>query len=113
MEVTKNSHQHFLQVYQYSDQILKHLPTGALKTLQKTLLFSQKPVYFASASYDRRNYNSKGLTYTGLNTAEQTTKKKQHARINIDDRIDLVHDHVQNISQALFRHRKNKFSYKN
>ena len=83
-------------VYQYSDQMLKHLSTDALKALQKTLLFSKKPVYFASASYDRRNYNSKGLTYTGLNTAEQTTKKKQHAKdLNIDDRIDLFHDQLE------------------
>ena len=97
MEATKYSHQHFLQVYQYSDQMLKHLPTGALKTLQKTLLFSKKPVYFASASYDRRNSNSKyRLTYTGLNTEEQTTKKKQHVKdLNIDDRIDLVHDQIE------------------
>ena len=41
------------EVYQYSDQMLKHLPTDALKTLQKTLLFSKKPVYFAKASYER------------------------------------------------------------
>ena len=100
MEATKNSPQHFLQVYQYSDQMLKHLPIGALKTLQKTLLFSKKTVYFASASYDRRNSNSKyRLTYTGLNTEEQTTKKKQHAKdLNIDDRIDLVHDQIEDES---------------
>ena len=97
MEATKNSPQHFLQVYQYSDQMSKHLPIGALKTLQKTLLFSKKTVYFASASYDRRNSNSKyRLTYTGLNTEEQTTKKKQHAKdLNIDDRIDLFHDQLE------------------
>ena len=41
------------EVYQYSDQMLKHLPTDALKTLQKMLLFSKKPVYFAKASYER------------------------------------------------------------
>ena len=30
------------EVYQYSDQMLKDLPTDALKTMQKTLLFSKK-----------------------------------------------------------------------
>ena len=47
------------EVYQYSDQMLKHLPSDALKTLQKTLLYSKNPVYFAKVDYDRRNYNSK------------------------------------------------------
>ena len=54
------------ELYQYSDQILKHLPSDALKTLQKTLLFSKKPVHFAKKEYDRRNYNSQDLTLTGL-----------------------------------------------
>ena len=35
------------EVYQYSDQMLKHMPSKALKTIQKTHLFSRKPVYFA------------------------------------------------------------------
>ena len=43
------------EVYQYSDQMLKHLPSNALKTMQKTLLYSKKPVYFAKVDYDRRN----------------------------------------------------------
>ena len=64
------------EMYQYSDQMLKQLPIDALKTLQKTLLFSKKPVYFAKASYERQNDNSEGLTYTGPNT-EQTAEKKK------------------------------------
>ena len=52
------------EVYQYSDQMLKHLPADALKTQQKTLLFSKKPVYLAQVGYDRQNYNSKDLTFT-------------------------------------------------
>ena len=71
------------EVYQYSDQLLKHLLKDALKTLQKTLLLSKKTVYFASKNYDRRNYNSKDLTFTGLNAAEQTSKKNQHAKESI------------------------------
>ena len=35
------------EVYQYSDQMLKHMPSKALKTIQKTHFFSRKPVYFA------------------------------------------------------------------
>ena len=85
------------EVYQDSDQLLKHLPRDALKTLQKTLLFSKKIVYFASKSYDRRNYNSKDLTYTGLTTAETTAKKKNHAKVlNIDETISLFHSQLEN-----------------
>ena len=47
--------------------MLKNLPSDALKAVQKTLLFSKKPVYLAQVICDRRNYNSKDLTYTGLN----------------------------------------------
>ena len=85
------------EVYQYSDQMLKHLTSDALKTIQKTLLYSKKPVYFAKVDYDRRNYNSKDLTYTGLNAAEITAKKQNHAKdLNIDDRISLFQEQLKN-----------------
>ena len=78
------------EVYQYSDQILKHLPADDLKSIQKTFLFSKKPVYFANTNYDRKNFNSQDIVTTGLSTVEITKKKKQHAKdLNIDDRIDL------------------------
>ena len=54
------------EVYQYSDQLLKHMPTNALKTIQKTHLFSRKPVYFADTSYERRNHNAANIDFTGL-----------------------------------------------
>ena len=63
-------------VYQYSDQMLKHLPTDDLKAIQKTFLFNKKPVYYANTSYERRNFNSKNLTATGLNAADITELKK-------------------------------------
>ena len=70
------------EAYQYSDQILKHLPSDALKTIQKTLLYSTKPVYFAQVGYNRRNYNSKDLTFTemlkccGLNSKKTKSCKR-------------------------------------
>ena len=51
------------ELYQYSDQLLKHQPTNALKTIQKNHLYSRKPVYFASETYDRRNPNGKGVNF--------------------------------------------------
>ena len=65
------------EVYQYSDQMLKHLPSDALKILQKTLLYSKKPVYFAKVEYDRRNYNTRDLNFTGLSAANTIAKKKK------------------------------------
>ena len=65
------------EVYQYSDQMLKHMPSKALKTIQKTHLFSRKPVYFADVSYERRNHHGAGVTLTGPNAAGQTTAKKR------------------------------------
>ena len=75
--------------------MLKHLPEDDLKSIQKTFLYSKKPVYFGSTSYDRRNFNSKDLVTTGLNAAQITEKKKQHAKdLNIDDRITLFQDQI-------------------
>ena len=76
------------EIYQYSDQMLKHMPSNALKTIQKTHLFSKKPVYFANALYEQRNHNAVGVSLTGLNATQQTATKKQHAKdLNINDRI--------------------------
>ena len=70
--------------------MVKHLPSDALKTLQKTLLYSKKTVYFVKVDYDGRNYNSKDLTFTRLNAAGTTAKKLDHARdLNIDERISI------------------------
>ena len=85
------------EVYQDSDQMLKNFPSDALKTIQKTLLFCKKPVYLAQVNYDRRNYNSKDLTYTGLNAAQQLAKKKMHATdLNIEARIELFQEQLKN-----------------
>ena len=85
------------EVYQYSGQMLKHMPTNALKTIQKNHLFSRKPVYFADASYERRNHNASGVTLTGLNAADQTSARQAHAKdLNIDDRISLFQKQLQN-----------------
>ena len=65
------------EVYEYPDQMLKHMPYKALKTIQKTHLLSRKPVYFADVLYERRHDNASGVTLTGLNSAEQTTARKR------------------------------------
>ena len=83
------------EIYQYSDQMLKHLPKDSLKTIQKNLLYSKQRVYYGNTAYERRNFHSSNLVTTGLSTAEITALKKAHAKdLNIDDRIDLFHDQL-------------------
>ena len=78
------------EIYQYSDQMLKHLPKDILKAIQKNFLYSKKPVY-----YGRRNFNLKDLVTTGLNATEIAALKKNHPKdLNIDERIELFHDQI-------------------
>ena len=84
------------EVYQYSDQLLKHMPTNALKTIQKTHLFSRNPVYFADTSFERRNHNAANIDFTGLSTAERTLAKKNYGKdLNIDERISLFKNQLK------------------
>ena len=76
------------EAYQYSDQMLKHMPADSLKTIQKTHLYNKKPRYFASENYERRNHNFSGVSTTGLNATEIVEGKKNHAKdLTIDERI--------------------------
>ena len=84
-------------VYQYSDQMLKHLPKNSLKSIEKAHLYSKLPIYFASTLYDRRNHNSANVVLTGLTTAKQTERKQKHAKdLNIDQRIELFQAQLKN-----------------
>ena len=79
------------EVYQYSDQMLKHLPKDSLKTIQKTHLYSKQLIYFASTLYDGRNHNSTNVLLTGLTAEEQTERKQRHAEdLNIDKKDRIV-----------------------
>ena len=83
------------EIYKYSDQMLKHLPKDSLKIIQKNFLYSKKPVYYGNTAYERRNFDSKDISTTGLTSAEITEKRKQHGKdLNIDDTIDLFHDQL-------------------
>ena len=84
-------------VYQYSDQMLKHLPKDSLKTIEKTHLYSKLPVYFAGTLHDRRNHNSANVVLTGLTAAKQTERKQIHAKdLNIYQRIELFQNQLKN-----------------
>ena len=84
------------EIYQYSDAMLKHLPKASLKTIQKHLLYSKEPVYYANTAYNRRNFNSKDLTITGLTTAQVSALRKLHTKdLNIDKRIEVFHEQLE------------------
>ena len=85
------------EVYQYSDQMLKHLPKDSLKTIQKTHLYSKQLIYFAITLYDKRNHNSTNVVLTGLTAEKQTERKQKHAKdLNIDERIELFKNQLKN-----------------
>ena len=52
----------------------------SLKTIQKTHLFSKKPVYFTRKSYERRNHNFSGVSTTGLTRTEIAEAKKKPSK---------------------------------
>ena len=77
--------------------MLKHLPSDALKTIAKTLLYNKQPTYFAQTQYDRRNHNGTGADITGLNAADAAAKKAAHVKdLNIDKRISLFQNQLKN-----------------
>ena len=96
------------KIYQYSDSMVKHLPADTLKTIQKTLLHSKKPVYYTDVNIDIGNHNGDGISITGLNAAEITTLKKNYAmELSINNRITkfqamLKNEHVYRISLRYF-----------
>ena len=49
------------KIFQYSDAMLKHFPKDALKTIEKTHLYSKQPVYYAATSIDRRIRDGEGI----------------------------------------------------
>ena len=82
------------EVYQYSDAMLKHLPLDSLKPLQKHLLYSKQPVYYAQTAYDRRNSNGSVPTSAAALTA---ARKKTHAtHLNLEKRISVFKNLLKN-----------------
>ena len=88
------------KIYQYSDSMMKHLPNDSLKKLEKTMLYSNIPVYLNKASIDRKIHNGSG--------SSTTAGKANHAKdLNIDDRVtkfqdQLKHEYVYRIPLRYF-----------
>ena len=82
------------EVYQYSNAMLKHLPLDSLKLLQKHLLYSKQPVYYAQTAYDRRNFN--GSVPTGATAVTGARKKTHSTDLNLEKRISLFKNQLKN-----------------
>ena len=72
------------EIYQYSDATLKYLPKDSLKKIEKTLLYSKRPVYFNKTTIDSRTHNGTGATRA--NDAKD---------LNIDERITKFQDQLK------------------
>ena len=85
------------EIYQYPVSMLKHLPSDALKTITKSLLYDKTPVCYADTGLDQRNHNANGVDLTGFNAAGQAEKKAAYAKdLNIDQRIKLFKNQLKN-----------------
>ena len=68
--------------------MLKHLPKDALKTIEKTHLYSKQPVYYNDVTIYRRIQNGDRITATVMNATQIATTKNNYAKdLNIDERI--------------------------
>ena len=62
------------EIYHYSDSMLKNLPKNGLKKIEKTMLYSKKPVYFNRTTLEERTFNSTtAKDITDLNINERIT----------------------------------------
>ena len=68
------------ETYQYSNAMLKHLSKDALKTIEKTHLYSKQPVYYNDVTIDRRIHNGDGIATTDMNATQIATTKKIMSR---------------------------------
>ena len=88
-----------VDIYRYSDAMLKHMPDDALKTYDETLLYSKTAVKLANNVHRRPNNTDNSRTHD-----------------NLDDRIDKFHDllgkkkDIQNTFKIFNRFRSSKFS---
>ena len=85
------------QTYQYTDSMLKHLPEKALKTIEKTHLYSKKPVYYTDTGIDQRIHNGDRIVTIGLTAAQIDAKKNNYDKdLNIDERMSKFKDIIKN-----------------
>ena len=88
------------EVFQYSTSMLKHLTKDVLTKIEKTLIYSKKPIYYNLTSPNKRVDNSAG----GTQPAE---KKKNATDLNILKIITkfydiLIDEHIYRVPLKYF-----------
>ena len=73
-----------VEIYKYSDAILKHMEGDALKTFQNDLLYSNKKVNLPTGESRRKHYTT------------QAADADKRTDDNLDDRLDKFSDQLQN-----------------
>ena len=73
-----------VEIYKYSDAILKYMEGNALKTFQNDLLYSNKKVSLPTGESRQKHYTTQAA-YTDKRTDD-----------NLDDRLDKFSDQLQN-----------------
>ena len=73
-----------VEIYKYSDQILKHMRKNSLKLIEKDLLFSKKKVKLPTGEDRRKKFIAAG------GDADERTDD------NLDERIEKFHDQLEN-----------------
>ena len=89
----------------------KHLPDDASKTIEKTVLYSRKAVYYNDVNIERRIHNGDRITTKGINTTQIANTKRIYAKdLNIDEKkkkfkeqLKIEHVYSYNILQILIR----------
>ena len=80
-----------VEIYKYSDQILKHLPKNSLSLIEKTLLYSRKKVRLPDGEDRRKKHTAAGANNerTDENLTERIQKFSQQLRNTVYYRIPL------------------------
>ena len=71
-----------VDIYQYSDEILKHISKDALKTIQNDLLYSKKKVFIPVNNTNRRAHYA-----TTASVANRTDKNLTYGITNFQDQL--------------------------
>ena len=115
------------EIYRYFDSMFKYLPKKSLGKIKKTMLYSNKLVYYNWKTTEKRTFNSTMLAdITGLNSEQRISDfwemlKSEHVyrvplcyfcvigKINFPLKIDFkIKRHLKTDMKKLFKKKKKK-----
>ena len=66
-----------VDIYRYSDELLKHMPKGPLKTIENDFLYSKKKAVIYGNNNDRRTHHITTNATAGNRTVENLTERTE------------------------------------